>query len=1771
MKKNFMKKFLLSVCMAIFMLASIAGVVLSSTTLTKAKAAESWQTSLFEMEDGVSLQFSKKGGMRYIVKMDESVASFVKENESVEMGFVIAPQNLMLAANGDYLNMPKKIGGPIDKDKIYEDGDYFKVNGCITGILYNNLLRDFTAVAYIKSGDEVRYTEYNTLARNNLYDLVNMATLNGYAEEIFMAEDGYSPYVTVGEGDEDGWYGTEEFPIVIESTTDYNGLVSAVNMGVDFSAYQAVVENGATATQSVENPEYMPTILSGQVDELNRMIEGLPNSITMPDAIGVVASIHEAERAYKALPDGDKSQVVNYGKVETLLTAVKGYDRVYKNGETDGTVIPSYVPGGYASDIGGGATTRQDSVYGNVLTVQSDANGRAALSFENFPDVSGYEKVYFYVRILGVSCDIYLSDGTTNDGWGANWKNTWSTSGYWCNADKFRLIEIDVAKDGFIGTEFALGFRTKETGITFEITDFYGYIDTAYTTTELTFGAKTDSGETNEYGKIYNISREQWYIDNNNVNTIGTLQTNKLANALPAGYENFYFWMYNGTGTEYNFHLAGDVSGTWTDSADSIALKVGEWTKITISAEDIALNKKGQWYVYLLGGDGAGAAKDGWKISTIYAGPQPEYVYSDYADVKGVVDLINALPQTITLSDKEAVEAANAAYEGLSEEQQALVNNAGKLASAKNVIANIEKANVVVALIDSIDARDVDEALVKEARAKYNDLPGNARAYVTNIATLEAYEAELLENEKIVKAAQKVNEMLASFPDTVTMPDHLVFVSRIEAARDAYNALSEESKALVEDYAKLRNLLSDIKGYETVYRQSVSGVNVIPSYVPGGYSSTIGGSASMGYDSYYGDYLKVTAASGGRPAIQFINFPNVSKYAKIYFNIRVVGASCDIYLSDGITNDGWGEGWNNTWSITGLWANNGNWIQKEVATSTNIFASNWALGLRTNSTNVSFEITDIIGWAPDLGTDRGLTFGNFTASGETNVYGTVYNFTQGWSSDADMGAFNQNALKDALAEGHDSLHFWMYNPQENAVEFKFTGEMNGWDGTGAYATTLAPKAWTEVVITPEIIDEGTKGTWFVGVTSGAGASGWKVSPIYSYSSIGLSDDNIEKTQNLINALNVNAIDEDKVTAARTAYEALNVVEKSQVDVTNLVACEKALYGEVNNAPFITNSATQYKIYYEAGNKAPATFMQEQLTEATGATLPLVSRAPEALTKYCYAVVFGYRDIQEGLGVEWVAEDTVGSSGYRIQKLGRVVFIQAYGSDGYRMGALAFLREVIGYNMISEDCIIYSKDGATLPAFSLTEKPSFDYRQQQTYMTKDELYGMGLQAHTDIWIPSSEGWDMHNSLHYLPTATYRSAHPAWYYDYTDTNNVKRTQVCPTAGGSSAEFNAMVKAIADNMMVQINAYPTLENISFSIMDTANGDDCQCARCKLYDTLYGEGGFAAAWIELMNAVNANIQARIGDRKLNIAFLAYRGTEKAPANSDYTLKQRYVINDNGSYALQTDANGKPVYLQCDDEVAVWLAPINGKFAENFNHADNAETLATIKKWTALSNNVYLWMYGTNFKNYLYPYNSWQASAENYKILADLGVKAAWSQSNETEATAFSDLKGYIDAQFMFNANADYEAVLDTYFNTYYGAAAEKMRTMFDMIVARCDEIEAEYNVGRGIYDELENKSGFWGIGAKEYWSKGWCDELVVLCDEAKALVNGNQAIISRITKESLFPRYLLCTTFANQYSSTEKKEMRRAFKADAEALGIVYYKEADGEISNLYKSWGI
>ena len=181
--------------------------------------------------------------MRWILKVSDNVYNYVKNTDGVEMGFVIAPKVLMDRANGDYYGMAQRILIPIEIAKGYQDTEttdtdwYF--NGCVVKMNDVNRKYDYTAAAYIKSGNTVlKQTTINTNSVNNFYNVANKSILysgEDYSEKML----GLESYK---------WLGTEEFPIKVDAADQYNSLVEKINAGRNFS--DKIIEIGKSVDRS---------------------------------------------------------------------------------------------------------------------------------------------------------------------------------------------------------------------------------------------------------------------------------------------------------------------------------------------------------------------------------------------------------------------------------------------------------------------------------------------------------------------------------------------------------------------------------------------------------------------------------------------------------------------------------------------------------------------------------------------------------------------------------------------------------------------------------------------------------------------------------------------------------------------------------------------------------------------------------------------------------------------------------------------------------------------------------------------------------------------------------------------------------------------------------------------------------------------------------------------------------------------------------------------------------------------------------------------------------------------------------------------------------------------------------------------------------------------------------------------------------------------------------------------------------------------------------
>ena len=169
---------------------------------------------------------------------------------------------------------------------------------------------------------------------------------------------------------------------------------------------------------------------------------------------------------------------------------------------------------------------------------------------------------------------------------------------------------------------------------------------------------------------------------------------------------------------------------------------------------------------------------------------------------------IDALPEAgkVTLAERDAVKAAQDAYDALSAEQKEYLTfaQAAKVTALAKRIAELEAAPIksVEALIDAIGTVTLDsKSAIDEARAAYDKLTAEQQAKVSNYAALTAAEttyAKLVQDKTDQDAADAVIAKIDAI-GTVTLKSK----KAIDEARKAYDKLTAAQQARVSNYATL--------------------------------------------------------------------------------------------------------------------------------------------------------------------------------------------------------------------------------------------------------------------------------------------------------------------------------------------------------------------------------------------------------------------------------------------------------------------------------------------------------------------------------------------------------------------------------------------------------------------------------------------------------------------------------------------------------------------------------------------------------------------------------------------------------------------------------------------------------------------------------------------------------------------------------------------------------------------------------------------------------
>ncbi|MDR1092904.1 MAG: DUF4838 domain-containing protein [Clostridiales bacterium] len=582
-------------------------------------------------------------------------------------------------------------------------------------------------------------------------------------------------------------------------------------------------------------------------------------------------------------------------------------------------------------------------------------------------------------------------------------------------------------------------------------------------------------------------------------------------------------------------------------------------------------------------------------------------------------------------------------------------------------------------------------------------------------------------------------------------------------------------------------------------------------------------------------------------------------------------------------------------------------------------------------------------------------------------------------------------------------------------------------------------------------------------------------------------------------------------------------------------------------------------------------LSEFLYQSCGGTIAMLTESDYVRGRF---ISLGETAAFRRSGIEFDREK-LGPCGYIVKTADGNVYIVGGGAIGTLYGVYEFLRRIIGFEVFGKDEIRFLKAAdIEFKDLDIVGIPDFKYRIGNTYdmLKRQTAYSRRLRVETEseVFLRATPNI-YHNSFEYFPPDIYKGGHPEWYSEWDGvTYNVgdpkkyaPGKQLCYTARGNAAALDEMAGVAAGKIIPAVktggsdNAY-----VSLTHQDSANW--CTCAACRHLEKKYGTK--AAGPLMFCNLVSKKVKAGLcgfnkervkaglSERKAEICFFAYLMTEKPP-----------VKETAGGYEPIDDA------VICDENVFVWYAPVSSEFTTGFTSGPEWTVAAgkNMKAWNAVSKKLFLWTYQTNFSYYLSFYNSIASMGERYRFMRDCGAECLFDQCQGVpgQVTGFHNLKAWLSAKLMWNADSDVEALTAAYFDGYFYGAAKTMRGLYEGITKHFASLEASGKMTGSIYFEIDKAELF-----PKNVLEAWLSQIErAYADIEKYKGDGvlHKRLNERICAESVFIRYLLIQLYGECYP--ELSGMKNGFKLDCERMSITNFTENKELPETLWKEWGI
>lgn len=408
---------------------------------------------------------------------------------------------------------------------------------------------------------------------------------------------------------------------------------------------------------------------------------------------------------------------------------------------------------------------------------------------------------------------------------------------------------------------------------------------------------------------------------------------------------------------------------------------------------------------------------------------------------------------------------------------------------------------------------------------------------------------------------------------------------------------------------------------------------------------------------------------------------------------------------------------------------------------------------------------------------------------------------------------------------------------------------------------------------------------------------------------------------------------------------------------------------------------------QESDSVAATILQDFINRSTKVKLPVYFHQSHPTIKK------GDVLIGNGMSNASLVTDELKEDGFRIHTKDGFLRVVSGGDSGSVYAITSILERYMDVRYWGKnEYTVKPMADVVVPSIDWVDNPAFIHRQTAFYGQEDPMYKWfsRLESVDELFV--NRLW-VHTFNRLIPAAVYGEAHPEYYAYY----NGKRH---PGAASQWCLTNPAVLELAIQKLDSIfKTNPKTSMISVSQND-GNFSWCQCDACKAL--MEKEGSISGPYIHFMN----KLAERFPDKQ--ISTLAYIFTVAPP---------KHV---------------KPL-----PNVNIMLCNIGCAREVPLDENESGKTFVKdLEKWSAMTDNFFLWDYGINFDNQISPFPNYHVLAPNMRIFRKNHVPMVFLQTSGN-VSDFAEMRTWIASKLMWNPYADTDVLMKEFMNGYYGEKA--------------------------------------------------------------------------------------------------------------------------------------